>query len=155
MNLVAKEFVSARDDERGVLILSQFAGAARGLTAALMVNPYATDDAAHALALALNMPARGTVERMRAMRSVVAQFNTYRWAADMLADAARVHPHRTRPRHDIRTSREPGGAARVNTENIVEPISSFLTELSLPEADEERNPDAKLQPLCSSRVMPP
>ena len=55
MNLVAKEFVSARDDERGVLILSKFTGAARQLTGALIVNPYAIDDSARALAEALRM----------------------------------------------------------------------------------------------------
>ena len=50
MNLVAKEFVSARDDDRGVLVLSRFAGAARELTDALIVNPYAIDESAARLA---------------------------------------------------------------------------------------------------------
>ena len=54
MNLVAKEFVSARDDERGVLILSQFTGAARELPEAIIVNPYDTDQCAGALHLALD-----------------------------------------------------------------------------------------------------
>jgi trehalose 6-phosphate synthase len=90
MNLVAKEFVAARDDHRGVLVLSQFAGAARELTAALVVNPYAIDDCAEALAEALYMSHEEQSTRMRAMRSVVAEFNTYRWAGDMLADAARL-----------------------------------------------------------------
>ena len=58
MNLVAKEFVAARDDERGVLVLSAFAGAARELTAALIVNPYAVDRTADVLAQALRMTAR-------------------------------------------------------------------------------------------------
>jgi trehalose 6-phosphate synthase len=80
MNLVAKEFVSARDDNRGVLILSEFAGAARELTAALIVNPYAIDDSAHTLADALRMPDEEQSNRMRAMRSIVGEFNTYRWA---------------------------------------------------------------------------
>jgi trehalose 6-phosphate synthase len=93
MNLVAKEFVSARDDDRGVLILSEFAGAARQLTAALIVNPCAIDDSAHALAEALNMTDDEQSNRMRAMRSVVAEFNTYRWAGEMLADAARARTH--------------------------------------------------------------
>jgi trehalose-6-phosphate synthase len=94
MNLVAKEFVCARDDERGVLLLSRFTGAACELTTALRVNPYAVDDCAQALATALTMPGEEQAARMRAMRAVVARFNTYRWAADMLADAARL---RTRP----------------------------------------------------------
>ena len=57
MNLVAKEFVAARDDERGVLVLSQFAGASRELPEALIVNPYDADQCAAALHLALTMPA--------------------------------------------------------------------------------------------------
>ena len=57
MNLVAKEFVAARDDERGVLVLSQFTGAARELTEALIVNPYDLDEASAALAAALDMSA--------------------------------------------------------------------------------------------------
>jgi trehalose-6-phosphate synthase len=56
MNLVAKEFVAARDDERGVLILSQFTGAARELPEALIVSPYDADQCAAALHLALTMP---------------------------------------------------------------------------------------------------
>jgi trehalose 6-phosphate synthase len=90
MNLVAKEFVSARDDDRGVLILSQFAGAARELAGALIVNPYAIDDSARALADALSMPDEEQSNRMRAMRSVVAEFSAHRWAGEMLADAARL-----------------------------------------------------------------
>jgi len=90
MNLVAKEFVSARDDERGVLILSKFAGAARELTTALQVNPFFVDSCAMAIADALNMPAEEQVTRMRTMRDVVEQFNAYRWTADILTDAARL-----------------------------------------------------------------
>jgi trehalose 6-phosphate synthase len=90
MNLVAKEFVAARDDEQGVLVLSEFAGAARELTAALTVNPDAIDESAETLAAALRMSPEEQTLRMRAMRAVVAEFNTYRWAGDMLADAARL-----------------------------------------------------------------
>lgn len=90
MNLVAKEFVAARDDERGVLVLSQFTGAARDLTEALIVNPYDVRQAGDALAAALNMPAHEQRERMRSMRRVVSEFNVYRWAGRMLVDAAEV-----------------------------------------------------------------
>ncbi len=90
MNLVAKEFVSARDDERGVLILSQFAGSAHGLPAALIVNPYAIDDCARALSHALQMPLEEQNIRMRAMRSGIARNNAYYWAAAMLVDAAQL-----------------------------------------------------------------
>jgi trehalose 6-phosphate synthase len=88
MNLVAKEFVAARDDERGVLILSQFTGAARELPEALIVNPYDADRCAAALHLALTMPAAEQRDRMRLMRGLVAEFNVFRWAGRMLLDAA-------------------------------------------------------------------
>jgi trehalose 6-phosphate synthase len=88
MNLVAKEFVSARDDDRGVLILSQFTGAARELPEALIVNPYDTDQCAAALQLALTMPAAEQRARMRLMRRLIRDFNVYRWAGRMLMDAA-------------------------------------------------------------------
>ena len=90
MNLVAKEFVAARDDERGVLVLSQFTGAARELTEALIVNPYDLEEASAALAAALTMPPEEQRDRMRAMRAFVAEFNVYRWAGRMLVDAARL-----------------------------------------------------------------
>jgi len=98
MNLVAKEFVRARTDERGVLILSRFAGAARELTAALIVNPYAIDAVADALAAALQMTDEEQSTRMRRLRSVVAEFSTYRWAGEMLMDAAMTEVgHRSEP----------------------------------------------------------
>jgi trehalose 6-phosphate synthase len=88
MNLVAKEFVSARDDEGGVLILSQFTGAARELPEALVVNPYDADQCATALDVALTMPLRMQRARMRLMRGLLREFNVYRWAGRMLLDAA-------------------------------------------------------------------
>jgi trehalose 6-phosphate synthase len=90
MNLVAKEFVAARDDESGVLVLSQFTGAARELTEALIVNPYDLDEASSALATALAMSPREKQDRMRSMRAFVAEFNVYRWAGRMLVDAGRL-----------------------------------------------------------------
>ena len=94
MNLVSKEFVRARTDERGVLILSAFAGAARELTDALIVNPYDADGTAAALAAALTMSDDEQRTRMRRMRHVVARFDAHRWGADMLADAADVRSRR-------------------------------------------------------------
>ncbi len=90
MNLVAKEFVAARDDEHGVLVLSQFTGASRELTEALAVNPYDIDAAATTLGAALDMPTNVQQERMRALRRQVAEFNVYRWAGGMIEDAARL-----------------------------------------------------------------
>ncbi|HTL60068.1 MAG TPA: trehalose-6-phosphate synthase [Nitrospira sp.] len=90
MNLVAKEFVAARDDEQGVLILSQFTGAASELPDALVVNPYNIDQCAAAMHLALTMPPTEQRARMRSMRGIVQEFNVYRWAGRMLMDAARM-----------------------------------------------------------------
>jgi trehalose 6-phosphate synthase len=90
MNLVAKEFVAARDDEAGVLLLSRFAGASRELNEALVVNPYDIEGVADALISALNMPAVEQRERMRAMRVLLADRNVYRWAGRMLVDATRL-----------------------------------------------------------------
>lgn len=89
MNLVSKEFVAARDDEQGVLLLSRFAGAARELTEALIVNPYHVEETADALYQAATMPSAEQRERMASLRSTVHEFNVYRWAGHMLSDAAR------------------------------------------------------------------
>jgi trehalose 6-phosphate synthase len=94
MNLVAKEFVAARDDERGVLILSQFTGAARELVEALIVNPYDIEQSAAALHAALTMPPDEQRDRMRNMRGLVQEFNVYRWAGRMVIDAARLRRQR-------------------------------------------------------------
>lgn len=90
MNLVAKEFVASRDDEQGVLVLSQFTGAAHELHEALIVNPYHIEQTAEALYQALIMPDFEQRERMISMRAMVRDFNVYRWAGRMLLDAARV-----------------------------------------------------------------
>jgi trehalose 6-phosphate synthase len=111
MNLVAKEFVAARDDERGVLVLSRFTGAARELAEALLVNPYDLEEASAALATALAMPAREQRERMRALRAQVSDFNVYRWAGRMLTDAARLRK-RDRLSNRLSVGLRPVGGAR-------------------------------------------
>lgn len=90
MNLVCKEFVAARNDEQGVLMLSRFAGAARELREALIVNPYHVEETADALHQALTMPAAEQQERMASMRMTVKEANVFRWAGRMLADAGRL-----------------------------------------------------------------
>jgi len=90
MNLVAKEFVASRDDERGVLILSQFTGASRELPEALIVNPYDIDQCAAAMHVALTMPLSEQRNRMRLMRGLIQEFNVYRWAGRMLLDASNM-----------------------------------------------------------------
>ncbi len=84
MNLVAKEFVAARDDEHGVLVLSALAGAAQELTDAVIINPYDIDAFAAALARAIAMTSEEQVTRMQAMRKVVAGRNVFNWASDIL-----------------------------------------------------------------------
>jgi trehalose 6-phosphate synthase len=95
MNLVAKEFVAARDDERGVLVLSQFTGAAREMAEALVVNPYDFEEASSALATAITMSPEEQRGRIHAMRGFLAEFNVYRWAGRMLVDAARLRKKQT------------------------------------------------------------
>jgi trehalose 6-phosphate synthase len=90
MNLVAKEFAAARDDEDGVLILSTFAGASRELVEALLVNPFDVSETAAAIETAIEMPREQRRERMQLMRRTVKENNVYRWAGRMLMDAARV-----------------------------------------------------------------
>jgi alpha,alpha-trehalose-phosphate synthase [UDP-forming] len=109
MNLVAKEYVAARDDEQGVLILSQFTGAARELAEALIVNPYDIEQSAAAIHLALTMSPEEQRARMRSMRTLVQEFNVYRWAGRMLVDAARMR-HRRRVLSRARAARRKAGA---------------------------------------------
>src|SRR5207248_5113333 len=90
MNLVAKEFVSVRDDEDGALILSRFTGAARELRDALIVNPYDVDEMADAIAAAIEMPVEQRTLRMKRMREVVRDHNIYRWAGLLLGNMARI-----------------------------------------------------------------
>lgn len=84
MNLVAKEFVSARDDDDGVLVLSRLAGAAQELREAVIINPYDVDGFADALLQAVDMPLDERRARMRAMRRIVAGRNVFGWASDIL-----------------------------------------------------------------------
>lgn len=90
MNLVAKEFVAARDDEHGVLLLSTFAGASRELMEALIVNPFDARATAEAIDTALAMPDSEQRERMKLMRDVVSENNVFYWAGRMLLDASRL-----------------------------------------------------------------
>ena len=90
MNLVSKEFIAARDDEQGVLLLSSFAGASRELAEAVIVNPYDAHGMADAFDFALRMPPEAQRLRIRAMRDLVRQRNVHLWAGQMLLDAARL-----------------------------------------------------------------
>jgi len=84
MNLVAKEYVAARTDEEGVLILSAFAGASRDMHGAIIVNPYSAEETSAAIHEALSMPKSDQHRRMRQMRQSVRDYNVYRWSAELI-----------------------------------------------------------------------
>ena len=84
MNLVAKEYIAARDKEDGVLILSQFTGAVRDLKGVLMVNPYNAEETSEAINTALNMPLPEQQRRMKKMRESIKNYNIYRWSAEFI-----------------------------------------------------------------------
>jgi trehalose-6-phosphate synthase len=90
MNLVAKEFVAAREDEGGALILSQFTGATRELRDAIIVNPYDTEQLADSIQLALEMNPDDRRERMKRMRRIVKENNVYRWAGNLIAELSEI-----------------------------------------------------------------
>jgi len=97
MNLVAKEFVAARDDEDGVLILSTFAGASRELAEAVLINPFDVTETANAMEIAMRMGRDERRSRMSLMRRTVKENNVYRWAGRMLMDAARIRTRQSLP----------------------------------------------------------
>lgn len=84
MNLVAKEYIAARNDEKGVLILSQFTGASRELKEALIVNPYNGEQTAEAIKTALEMKVSEQTKRIRTLREVIKNNNVFRWSAELL-----------------------------------------------------------------------
>lgn len=86
MNLVAKEYVSEKRDDHGSLILSQFTGAARELTDAILINPYSIEEFADSILQAVEMPLEEQVRRMQNMRTIVSENNVYRWAANIITD---------------------------------------------------------------------
>jgi trehalose 6-phosphate synthase len=90
MNLVAKEFVAAREDEEGALILSQFTGASRELHDAIIVNPYDTEQLSDAIHSALEMNPEERRARMQRMRRIVKEHNVYRWAGNLIAELSEI-----------------------------------------------------------------
>lgn len=86
MNLVAKEYVAAKNDSSGALILSQFTGAARELTDAILINPYSIEEFSDSIKQAIEMPQEEKKRRMENMRKVVSENNVYRWAANIITE---------------------------------------------------------------------
>ena len=108
MNLVAKEFVAARHDEQGVLVLSRFTGAARELPDALLVNPYDLEQTAEAIRRALAMGAEERKTRMQRMRRVVREHNIYRWAGNLIAELSEVRLDEPASKLESRLGRRAG-----------------------------------------------
>jgi len=90
MNLVAKEFIAAREDEQGALILSSFTGAAHELTDALLINPYDVQQLADAIYQALDLSSEQQATRIARMRKIIHEYNIYRWAAHLLSDLTEI-----------------------------------------------------------------
>jgi trehalose 6-phosphate synthase len=90
MNLVAKEYVAARADEDGALVLSQFTGASRELKDAFIVNPYDIEGMADAIAASLRMDPAERSDRMKRMRATIKEHNIYRWAGNLVTELARL-----------------------------------------------------------------
>ena len=91
MNLVAKEFIASRSHNDGCLILSRFAGAARELDGAIIINPYDIEKSADAIKLALEMTADEQTQRMKQMRLTVVRSNIFSWAAKLLRTMATIN----------------------------------------------------------------
>ena len=106
MNLVAKEFVAAREDLGGVLVLSELAGAAQDLRDAVIINPYDIEGFADGLERAIDMPTDERQRRMRALRRVVAGHDVVRWASEILEGLEHLDPRSWPP--------VPGGAGRTS-----------------------------------------
>jgi trehalose 6-phosphate synthase len=111
MNLVSKEFVAARDDDQGVLVLSAFAGASHELRDALIVNPYDVEQVARTLAAAIDMPSLQQRYRMCRMRRVVSTWDASRWSTQMLNDVATEIPAPAKPFERYRGFFDFGSAA--------------------------------------------
>lgn len=107
MNLVAKEFVTAREDEQGVLVLSEFTGAARELTEANLVNPFDTEQMAAGLHACLTMPPEEQRRRMRKMRMQVNEHNIFRWAGKLLSEVGKMVEPSPEDDSDIVLEEEP------------------------------------------------
>lgn len=86
MNLVAKEYIIAKKDYRGTLVLSQFTGAAKELTDAILINPYAIEEFAVGIKLAVEMPEEEKIKRMKKMRITITENNVYRWAGNIMTE---------------------------------------------------------------------
>lgn len=119
MNLVAKEFVSAQEDNHGVLILSRFTGAAHELADALVVNPYDTEELADSIRQALEMRPEARRRRMARMRTTVREHNIYRWAGNLIGELCEIRTVETPPAPTMMT-REPAAEEAATVQAVAE-----------------------------------
>jgi trehalose-6-phosphate synthase len=94
---VAKEFIAAREDDDGALILSQFTGASRELRDSLVVNPYDIEQLSDAIRLALEMSPEDRRARMQRMRRTVREHNVYWWAGNLIAELSEIRTGESEP----------------------------------------------------------
>jgi trehalose 6-phosphate synthase/phosphatase len=144
MNLVAKEFVASRVDDDGVLLLSEFAGAAEELSEAVLVNPYDIDELADAMARALEMPREERRARMRALRQRVRARTVHQWAGAFVEELGRTRAPVVEPEPPVPVTRLEDLAERLRAidrpvllldyDGTLVPLAS-LPELARPDAE--------------------
>ncbi len=160
MNLVAKEFVASRSDGDGVLILSEFAGAAAELTDALMVNPYDLDSVAGAIHDALEMPESERRARMAGLRERVRTHDVHRWAREFVG-ALRAEARRQTPRQDadLAAACSPAEVADSLLTDPARPLVVLLdydgTLVGLRPSPEEASPDTEILRILATLALLP
>jgi trehalose 6-phosphate synthase/phosphatase len=148
MNLIAKEFVASRVDEDGVLILSEFAGAAGELRESLVVNPYDLDAVAEAMERALTMPRDERLLRMQALRERVAAFTVHDWVARFLEALERCGRTRASEHEELAVIERARQIDRAGPVSLLLDYDGSLVPLA--EVPELAAPDAALGPLLVS-----
>ncbi|MCK6589676.1 MAG: bifunctional alpha,alpha-trehalose-phosphate synthase (UDP-forming)/trehalose-phosphatase [Polyangiaceae bacterium] len=160
MNLVAKEFVASRTDDDGVLILSEFAGAASELGEALIINPYDVDGVATAIVQAISMPAEERAFRMRALRQRVTTYDVHYWVRSFL-DTLTPEDEEEEPQEtEARTTLPPMNIADVTRRLFEAPRLVLLldydgTLMPFSNAPDLARPDAELFSLLQALTMRP
>ena len=155
MNLVAKEFVAARTDEDGVLVLSEFAGAASELAEALRVNPYDIDHAAAVYHTALTLPAEERRMRMRGLRRRVLRYDVHHWARSFL-DALEEASRQRKPPALSSAAQLEGVMARIRaSEHLLLLLDYDGTLVPFADVPELASPDAALLQLLRTLAAQP
>lgn len=160
MNLVAKEFVACRTDGDGVLILSEFAGAAAELTDALMVNPYDLDSVATTIHDALEMPEAERRDRMAGLREQVRSHDVHRWAREF-ETALRVEVRRQTRRQDadLAAANTPTEVVAVLLTDPGRPLVVLLdydgTLVGLRPSPQEASPDTEILRILATLALLP